>query len=154
MFSDRFPCLHVYFMCSLCDRQRLFSNFYLKSFSSFINQKMQNEILCNSSIFLQGISNEFFSSPSSISSHFFYRFRFDVLLENTIIRHRLGILETRHLYQVYCHSNLFAVYFLFYSYHLQTYFFGQLFHIHLFGVSLRFIKTIQTEMPSIGSLVI
>ena len=42
---------------------------------------------------------------------FFCQFLFDVLLENTIIRHRLGIhgsiLETRRWDQVYCHSNLF-----------------------------------------------
>lgn len=40
-----------------------------------------------------------------------YQFLFDVLSENRIIRHRLGInagvLKTRRLDQVYCHSNLF-----------------------------------------------
>ena len=52
-----------------------------------------------------------FSKPIINLLTIFYQFLFDVVLENTIIRHRLGIhagiLETRRLDRVYCHSNLF-----------------------------------------------
>ena len=44
-----------------------------------------------------------FSKPIINLLTIFYQFLFDVVLENTIIRHRLGI----RLDQVYCHGNLF-----------------------------------------------
>ena len=99
-------------------------------------------MLCNSNIFLQGISNEFFQAHHQSPHIFVINFFLMFSLEKRSLDIDQEYMQVSWKQDAQTKCTVIAiylckfVYFLFYSYHLRTYIFGQLFHIHLYGISL------------------
>ena len=99
-------------LCALYVTDRgYFQNSVLSLCQALLIRRRRMEYYVIKVSFCREFQTSFFQAHHLSPRTFFYQFLFDVVLENTIIRHRLGIhagiLETRRLDRVYCHSNLF-----------------------------------------------